>query len=177
MEVLRGLEHQERRFVRREPQRGLTPLTPLRLREFKARQLVLRFERRPRARRLGPLTLAFLRCRRVALASWRGEPRMRLWGCWIGRWRSPEIPSESLGGSRCGCSRARCRARCGMPCRSPAASPASVAGSAGDGAIRDSRDESIARSQAGRGPGSHSPRDAAQRRCRRRQSARTSRST
>ena len=63
MEVLRGLEHQERRFVRREPQRGLTPLTPLRLREFKARQLVLRFERRPRARRLGPLTLAFLRSR------------------------------------------------------------------------------------------------------------------
>src|SRR6267378_2870379 len=63
MEVLRGLEHQERRFVRREPQRGLTPLTPLRLREFKARQLVLRFERGPRARRLGPLTLAFLRSR------------------------------------------------------------------------------------------------------------------
>ena len=62
-EVQRSLEHQERRLGRREPQRALTPLTPLRLREFKARQLALRFERRVRPRRLGPLTLAFLRSR------------------------------------------------------------------------------------------------------------------
>src|SRR5437773_2752524 len=55
-EVLRSLAHQERRLVRREPQRALTPLTPLRLREFKARQLVLRLEQHPvRPRRLGPL--------------------------------------------------------------------------------------------------------------------------
>jgi hypothetical protein len=64
MEVLRGLERHERRLVRRQPQRELTPLTPLRQREFKARQGVLRFEQhRPRLRRLGPLTLAFLRSR------------------------------------------------------------------------------------------------------------------
>jgi hypothetical protein len=64
MEVLRGLERQERRLPRREPQRQLTPLTPLRLRGFRARQAVLPFERRPpRPRRLGPLTLAFLRSR------------------------------------------------------------------------------------------------------------------
>jgi hypothetical protein len=54
MEVLRGLESQERRLVRREPERELTPLTPLRLREFRARQPRLRFERRARPRRLGP---------------------------------------------------------------------------------------------------------------------------
>jgi hypothetical protein len=64
MEVLRGLERQERRLVRRQPQRELTPLTPLRQRAFKARQGVLRFEQYPpRLRRLGPLTLAFLRLR------------------------------------------------------------------------------------------------------------------
>jgi hypothetical protein len=64
MEVLRGLERQERRLPRREPQRQLTPLTPLRLRGFRARQAELPFERRPpRPRRLGPLTLAFLRSR------------------------------------------------------------------------------------------------------------------
>jgi hypothetical protein len=63
MEVLRGLESQERRLVRREPPRELTPLTPLRPREFRARQPVLRFERRARPRRLGPLTFAFLRSR------------------------------------------------------------------------------------------------------------------
>ena len=63
MEVLRVLESQERRLVRREPQRELTPLTPLRQRELRARQPVLRFERRPRPGRLGPLTLAFLRAR------------------------------------------------------------------------------------------------------------------
>jgi hypothetical protein len=64
MEVLRGLERQERRLVRRQPQRELTPLTPFRQREFKARQGVLRFEQHaPRLRRLGPLTLAFLRSR------------------------------------------------------------------------------------------------------------------
>jgi hypothetical protein len=64
MEVLRGLERQERRLPRREPQRQLTPLTPLRQRGFKARQALLRFEQHPvRLRRLGPLTLAFLRSR------------------------------------------------------------------------------------------------------------------
>jgi hypothetical protein len=64
MEVLRGLERQERRLPRREPQRQLTPLTPLRQRGFKARQAVLRFEQHPvRTRRLGPMTLAFLRSR------------------------------------------------------------------------------------------------------------------
>src|SRR5438093_11545854 len=64
MEVLRGLERQERRLPQREPQRELIPLTPLRQRGFKARQAVLRFEWRPlRRRRIGPLTLAFLRSR------------------------------------------------------------------------------------------------------------------
>jgi hypothetical protein len=64
MEVLRGLERHERRLPRREPQRELIPLTPLRQRGFKARQALLRFERHPpRTRRLGPLTLAFLRSR------------------------------------------------------------------------------------------------------------------
>jgi len=64
VEVLRGLERQERRRPRREPLRELVPLTPLRQRGFKARQAVLRFERHaPRPRRLGPLTLAFLRSR------------------------------------------------------------------------------------------------------------------
>ena len=64
MEVLRGLERQERRLPRREPQRQLTPLTPLPQRGFKARQALLRFEQHPvRLRRLGPLTLAFLRSR------------------------------------------------------------------------------------------------------------------
>ena len=64
MEVLRSLERQERRVPRRQPQRELIPLTPLRLRGFKARQAVLRFEQHPvRPRRLGPLTLAFLRSR------------------------------------------------------------------------------------------------------------------
>jgi hypothetical protein len=64
IEVLRGLERQERRLVRRRPQRELTPVTPLRQRAFKARQGVLRFEQHPpRLRRLGPLALAFLRSR------------------------------------------------------------------------------------------------------------------
>ena len=64
MELLRGLERQERRPLRRQPQRELMPLTPLRQRGFKARQGVLRFEQHPpRLRRLGPLTLAFLRSR------------------------------------------------------------------------------------------------------------------
>jgi hypothetical protein len=61
MEVLRGLERQERRRPRREPQRELMSLTPLRRRGFKARQAVLSFERHPsRPRQFGPLTLAFL---------------------------------------------------------------------------------------------------------------------
>jgi hypothetical protein len=61
MEVLRGLQSQERRLLRRQPLRELIPLTPLRPRGFKARQAVLRFEQhRVRPRRLGPLTLAFL---------------------------------------------------------------------------------------------------------------------
>jgi hypothetical protein len=64
MEVLRALERQERRLVRRRPHRELVPLTPLRQRGFKARQAVLHFERYPaRPRRLGLLTLAFLRSR------------------------------------------------------------------------------------------------------------------
>jgi len=75
MEVLRGLESQERRLVRRQPERELTPLTPLRQREFRVRQPVLRVEREPRARRLGPLTVAFLRSRpsrRVGKLAGRG---------------------------------------------------------------------------------------------------------
>jgi hypothetical protein len=64
VEVLRGLERQERRRPRREPLRELVPLTPLRQHGIKARQAVLRFEQHPvRPRRLGPLTLAFLRSR------------------------------------------------------------------------------------------------------------------
>jgi hypothetical protein len=56
--------HPDGRLVRRQPQRELTPLTPFRQRAFKARQGVLRFEQHPpRLRRLGPLTLAFLRLR------------------------------------------------------------------------------------------------------------------
>jgi len=64
IEVLRSLERHERRLVRRHPQRELMPLTQLRQRGFKARQGVLRVEpHSPRLRRLGPLTLAFLRSR------------------------------------------------------------------------------------------------------------------
>ena len=75
IEVLRGLESQERRLVRRQPEHELTPLTPLRQREFRARQPVLRVERPLRARRLGPLTVAFLRSRpsrRVGKLAGRG---------------------------------------------------------------------------------------------------------
>ena len=75
MEVLRGLESHERRLVRRQPEHELTPLTPLRQREFRARQPMLRVERQPRARRLGPLTVAFLRSRpsrRVGKLAGRG---------------------------------------------------------------------------------------------------------
>jgi len=63
IEVLRALQSQERRFVRREPQRELTPLTPLRVRAPKARQPVLRFDRGLRTRWLGLNTLVFLRSR------------------------------------------------------------------------------------------------------------------
>jgi hypothetical protein len=75
IEVLRALESQERRLVRRQPEHELTPLTPLRQREFRARQPVLRVERQPRPRRLGPLTVAFLRSRpsrRVGKLAGRG---------------------------------------------------------------------------------------------------------
>jgi hypothetical protein len=75
IEVLRGLESHERRLVRRQPEHELTPLTPLRQREFRARQPVQRFESQPRARRLGPLTVAFLRSRpsrRVGKLAGRG---------------------------------------------------------------------------------------------------------
>jgi hypothetical protein len=75
IEVLRGLESHERRLVRRQPEHELTPLTPLRQREFRSRQPVLRVERQPRARRLGPLTVAFLRSRpsrRVGKLAGRG---------------------------------------------------------------------------------------------------------
>jgi hypothetical protein len=63
VEVLRALQSQERRFVHREPQRELAPLTPLRLREPRARHPLLRSDDRQRRRRLGVLTLAFLRAR------------------------------------------------------------------------------------------------------------------
>ena len=63
VEVLRALQSQERRFVRREPQRELAPLTPLRLREPRARQTLLRFDGGHRPRCLGLNTLAFLRAR------------------------------------------------------------------------------------------------------------------
>jgi hypothetical protein len=63
VEVLRALQSQERRFVRREPERVLVPLTPLRQRESRARQPRLAFERPGRTRRLGIHTLVFLRAR------------------------------------------------------------------------------------------------------------------
>jgi hypothetical protein len=63
VEALRALQSQERRFVRREPERELTPLTPLRQREPRARQPLLGFERPHRKRRLGMNTLVFLRAR------------------------------------------------------------------------------------------------------------------
>ena len=62
VEALRALQSQERRFVRREPQRELTPLTPLRVHEHRART-VLRFDRGHRTRRVGLNTLVFLRAR------------------------------------------------------------------------------------------------------------------
>jgi hypothetical protein len=63
IEVLRALQSQERRFVRREPQRELTPLTPLRVRERRARRPVPLFDRGLRKRLLGMNTLVFLRAR------------------------------------------------------------------------------------------------------------------
>jgi hypothetical protein len=63
IEVLRGLQSQERRFVRREPQRELTPLIPLRVRERRARRPAPLFDRGLRKRLLGMNTLAFLRAR------------------------------------------------------------------------------------------------------------------
>ncbi len=63
VEVLRALQSQERRFVRREPERELAPLTPLRQREPRARQPRLRFDPGRRTRRLGVNTLVFLRAR------------------------------------------------------------------------------------------------------------------
>jgi hypothetical protein len=68
VEVLRALQSQERRFVRREPQRELTPLIPLRVHERRARA-VLRFDRGRRTRRVGLNTLVFLRAR----------PSRRMW--------------------------------------------------------------------------------------------------
>jgi hypothetical protein len=61
VEVLRALQSQERRFVRREPVRELAPLTPLRQREPRTRQPLLRFDPSRRTRRLGVNTLVFLR--------------------------------------------------------------------------------------------------------------------
>jgi len=61
VEVLRALQSQERRFVRREPERELAPLTPLRQREPRTRQPLLRFDPGRRTRRLGVNTLVFLR--------------------------------------------------------------------------------------------------------------------
>jgi hypothetical protein len=63
IEVLRALQSQERRFVRREPNRDLVPLTPLRQREPRARQPLLPFAPGRRTRRLGLNTLVFLRAR------------------------------------------------------------------------------------------------------------------
>jgi hypothetical protein len=63
VEVLRALQSQERRFVRREPEHELAPLTPLRQREPKARQPLSRFDPSRRTRRLGVNTLVFLRVR------------------------------------------------------------------------------------------------------------------
>jgi hypothetical protein len=63
VEVLRALQSQERRFVRRPPERELAPLTPLRLRETRSRQPLLPFDRGRRLRRLGMNTLVFLRAR------------------------------------------------------------------------------------------------------------------
>lgn len=63
VEVLRALQSQERRFVRRPPERALAPLTPLRLRETRARQPLLPFDRRLRSRSLGLNMLVFLRAR------------------------------------------------------------------------------------------------------------------
>jgi hypothetical protein len=63
VEVLRALQSQERRLVARMWQHELTPLTPVRRREFESRQRALPFERWSRPRRLGPQTIAFLRSR------------------------------------------------------------------------------------------------------------------
>jgi len=63
IEVLRALQSQERRFVRRPPERELAPLTPLRLRETRARQPLLAFDHGRRLRRLGLNTIVFLRAR------------------------------------------------------------------------------------------------------------------
>jgi hypothetical protein len=63
VEVLRALQSQERRLVRREPERELAPLIPLRQHEPRARQPLLRFEPPGRTRRLGVNTLFFLRAR------------------------------------------------------------------------------------------------------------------
>jgi len=63
IEVLRALQSQERRFVRREPQRELTPLTPMRVREPRGRQPMRRVEHGHGSRRLGVNTLALLRAR------------------------------------------------------------------------------------------------------------------
>ena len=63
IEVLRALQSQERRFVRRQPERELAPLTPLRQREPRARQPLRPFAPGRRTRRLGLNTLVFLRAR------------------------------------------------------------------------------------------------------------------
>ena len=63
IEVLRALQGQERRFVHREPEREVTPLTPLRVPQKRARQPLLRFNRGLRGRRLGLNTIVFLRAR------------------------------------------------------------------------------------------------------------------
>jgi len=63
VEVLRAVQSQERRFVRRESERAPTPLTPLRQREPRARQPRLSFGSGRRTRRLGVNTLVFLRAK------------------------------------------------------------------------------------------------------------------
>jgi hypothetical protein len=63
VEVLRALQSQERRFVRREPERAPAPLTPLREREPRGRQPRMAFDSGRQARRLGVNTLVFLRAK------------------------------------------------------------------------------------------------------------------
>src|SRR5712692_4082936 len=61
---------------------------------------------------------------------------MPLSDCWIVRWRSAEIPSESLGESHCDCYPWRCRAQCETPSGSHGVSPVLACASGGEGGSR-----------------------------------------